>query len=495
MKNVVEHFYRAAEAYPHHVAIVHGAEQVTYAELKARVRMRASYFRKHGLNSGDRVMVFIPMSIKLYEHVLALFHIGATAVFIDAWAGFGRLSQCARLSDSAAILGSGKLRMLKFFIPGVAAIPKFISGRTIKLPEDPNVEEVTSDHSALITFTTGSTGIPKAADRSHTFLNAQFEALKREIQPSPTDIELTTLPIVLFVNLGIGATSVIPSFKIAKPDTMDVEREFDWLRECRVSRITASPFYALKIAQYASENRLKLEELRQIFTGGAPVYPTEAELLMKAFPDASIHTVYGSTECEPISSISAQVLAGSSMEKGIAVGEIDRDVKVAILKRDLPKPHAGGNSISSLSESDGTVGEIAVSGPHVLGRYFRNEEAFAKNKFYDENGLLWHRTGDGGYLENGQLFLVGNIDRILEGDSLLSPLLIEAHLRRLGVEKATIIERNGKPLLIIEAPSISTEVKAYADEHHISTVIALKHIPRDPRHRSKVDYGKLEKTL
>ncbi|NJM17110.1 MAG: hypothetical protein HC896_18550 [Bacteroidales bacterium] len=71
---------------------------------------------------------------------------------------------------------------------------------------------------ALITFTTGSTGTPKAADRSHAFLKEQFNALLDEIKPSANDVDMPVLPIVLFVNLGVGCTSVIADFNVAEPN-------------------------------------------------------------------------------------------------------------------------------------------------------------------------------------------------------------------------------------------------------------------------------------
>ena len=83
---------------------------------------------------------------------------------------------------------------------------------------------------ALITFTTGSTGTPKAALRSHVFLNEQFKALLHEIQPKPTDIDMPILPIVLFVNLGVGCTSIIADYKQTKPNNLDPKKIINQLQ-------------------------------------------------------------------------------------------------------------------------------------------------------------------------------------------------------------------------------------------------------------------------
>ena len=77
------------------------------------------------------------------------------------------------------------------------------------------------DTPAIITFTSGSTGEPKAAVRTHGFLIAQHRALVESLALAPGDVDLTTLPMFLLANLASGVTSVIPDADLRAPGAIE----------------------------------------------------------------------------------------------------------------------------------------------------------------------------------------------------------------------------------------------------------------------------------
>jgi olefin beta-lactone synthetase len=77
--NVVDLFFDATTRNPEREAVITEETVITYGELAEKVIKTAAYFQQKGLRKGDRVLVFVPMSIDLYRIVLALFRIGATA--------------------------------------------------------------------------------------------------------------------------------------------------------------------------------------------------------------------------------------------------------------------------------------------------------------------------------------------------------------------------------------------------------------------------------
>ena len=83
--NISELFISAAKSYPNKIAIIDPKGSITYSDLEKEVQKTAAYFQKKGIKRIDRVLVFVPMGIDLYRIVLALFYIGATAVFLDEW--------------------------------------------------------------------------------------------------------------------------------------------------------------------------------------------------------------------------------------------------------------------------------------------------------------------------------------------------------------------------------------------------------------------------
>lgn len=494
-ENIVDLFLEAAEAYPDRLAIIEKKNDITFGQLKEEVLSTAAYFQRKGIQAGDRVLVFIPMSKDLYRVVLALFYLGATAVFLDEWVSKKRLEVCCELADCKGFIGVWKARVLRLFSKSLRSIPVHLS---MGLPADGYTPKYKADydHSALITFTTGSTGIPKAADRSHGFLNEQFEALKEEMKAVPGQIDMTTLPIVLFVNLGMGCTSVIADGKVSKPDKINFRGLVQQIDKEGVQRLVSSPALLEKLSLHLLEEGEELKTVKQIFTGGAPVFPTEARLIDRAFPDSENSIVYGSTEAEPISSILVKDLIQADLdlgESGLLVGIPYHKTKLRIIGIN-PDPIAAmeHSAWEPFCLPEGQLGEIVVSGDHVLKRYFRNEEAFEKNKIIVD-GEVWHRTGDSGMLREGKLFLMGRCAQLIERHGrYLSPFSVEGKLKAIdGLSIGTILDLKGELVLIIEEEEGQKVRKEDLDFIAYDKLLCLNRIPRDPRHQSKIDYNAL----
>src|SRR5688500_9636318 len=111
--NIIEIFRTNVERYASTPAIVDGAGSVTYAELDRDVRRVARYLAAEGIRAGDNVLIFVPMSRQLYTLLLALFHLGAVAVFVDAWADRRRLTLAARLVPLRAFIGIARSHALR----------------------------------------------------------------------------------------------------------------------------------------------------------------------------------------------------------------------------------------------------------------------------------------------------------------------------------------------------------------------------------------------
>lgn len=497
--NCSQLFFEAAATYPQKAAIITKNETITFAELETHVRATAAYFLSKGIRKGDRVMLFVPMGVDLYRIVLALFSIGATAVFLDEWVSRKRMEACCEVAQCNAFIGSFKARILSWFSPGLRKIPIRL-GTTYKQVPPQETEPTSATDTALITFTTGSTGTPKAAKRTHGFLQKQFAALIAIIDPHPEDVDMPVLPIVLLINLGAGCTSVITDFKASRPEQLDVQQVFRQINAHNVTRMVASPFFVRQLAEFAVEHPVALPSLKKIFTGGAPVFPSEAALFTKAFPSAAIEIVYGSTEAEPISSISARLLAEErgKAETGLKAGFPDRSAAVKIIG--LKNGEITCNTSEELHRLElkaGAIGEIIVSGEHVLQEYYNNDAALKLNKIRVE-GTCWHRTGDSGYLdENGMLYLTGRAaSLIFRDDVIVSPFLYENRLQEVeGIALATVLSVNEQLTIVAELKpgTLEATVRSHICNSGLpyDSIRFTPKIPRDPRHHSKIDYERL----
>lgn len=366
------------------------------------------------------------------------------------------------------------------------------------------MHQPTQEETALITFTTGSTGTPKAAKRTHGFLREQFNALLEKIDPQPTDIDMPVLPIVLLCNLGVGATSVIANFKASKPDTLQPEKVLEQLQQYQVNRITASPFFIRKLAEHINKTNTDVSQIEKVFTGGAPVFPQEAIIYNAAFPTTSIEIVYGSTEAEPISSISAKALINEKenvVKNGLKVGTIYHKAEVKVIRiTEETITCETEQELEKWEVAPGQYGEIIVAGKHVLKEYYNNPEALKRNKIFTDSNV-WHRTGDGGYRQADTLFLTGRCAQLVpDGDGYISPFITENFLQEVaGVSLGTILKHKDQLWLVIELNSngkredVLTAVKSsplkYNEIHFITK------IPRDPRHNSKIDYDQLQQMI
>ena len=497
--NILTLFYQSAEQYPNRNALISAKESVSFAELKGMVQSTAAYFHAKGIRPGDRVMVFIPMSIDLYRTMLGLLHLGATVVLLDEWVSKARMEICCRIADCQAFVGVWKVKALLPFSSELRKIPIRLGLSYRKNMPVPAMATATEWDTALITFTTGSTGTPKAAKRTHGFLLHQFERLKDVLNPLPEDIDMSVLPVVPFVNLAVGASSVIADVNLRKADHIRPERILAQIRTCQVTRLTTSPFFIKALGDHLLKTQQQAASLRHIFTGGAPVFPDEAASYCDAFPQAEITILYGSTEAEPISAISARDLAAEKDHpafSGLKVGKPETAVRIIRIV-DAPVSCQDETALKMLEMPPGEVGEIIVSGEHVLQEYFNNPAAIARFKIAIGD-TVWHRTGDAGFLDkDGHLRLMGRCQQMIKcQDGYISPFLYAYILRRIpAVKEGTVVVKNHKLILVLEAdPKGLAEALNHTPLKWDSALI-LPRIPRDPRHHSKIDYGKLKACL
>lgn len=490
--NIVEILFQNAEIYPNKLAIIHKKEKITYKKLAQDVKSYAQYFLSKGIKKGDNVLIFVPMTIELYKILSAIFYIGATAVFVDAWADKNRLNQALTIVPCKAFIACPKAFILKLMSKKVREVGINIVSGTIRKPKtECPIEPATPDTTALITFTTGSTGLPKAAKRTHEFLLEQHYVLKKHLAPHPDDVDLASLPVFVLHNLACGTTSVIPDFNPQKPSDINPHKILKDIKNNNVTTSVGSPRFYEKLAEFG-----KIEGLKKIFTGGAPVFPKRAQLLQENFVDCDVEIVYGSTEAEPIASISTRELLGfrCDVKDGLYVGKPIDDICVKIIKPSNEPIKNFENTWLPIGE----IGEICVSGKHVLKEYYNSDDAqkFAKIHYL---GQVWHRTGDAGYLDNeGRLFLMGRVkNRFVHNGKEVYVFPIENALLEInGIEIGTVLKIDEQIIFAVETKipkeRLEQELKMRGFEFD---KLIITEIPRDLRHNSKIDYDKLKTIL
>ena len=515
--NIAELLQDQARRSGNRLAIVEPGRVVTFAELDAAVAAAAADLAAAGVERGMRALVFSRMSIALYVTMIALFRRGVTAIFVDPSAGRERLDACVRRVRPDAFVAIPRAHWLRFTSSAIRAIPRKLAigggvpfAATIGRQSshaDAAVERCGADTPAIITFTSGSTGEPKAAVRTHGFLLAQHRALVDSIALGPGQVDLCTLPIFLLANLASGLTSVIPDADLRAPGEIDPSPVLAQIRRFRPQRTVASPAFLLRLAAQARTDGGGMESLSRVFTGGAPIFPSALDAIAGAAPNADVVAVYGSTEAEPIAEISRSQMSAADRRamtagSGLLAGKPVHSIELRIL------PDRWGTSIGPLTTAQfeeqamppKAIGEIVVSGEHVLGGYLDglgDEET--KIRVSDR---IWHRTGDAGYLdESGRLWLLGRCAaKAHDSRGVLYPFAVEcAASEHPAVARAAFVVHRGQRLLAVElradSPGTTAELRQQLAWARLERVIVVPRIAVDRRHNAKVDYPALTRLL
>ena len=488
----------------------------SFRELDDLSSRLAEGFCRNGLRANDRIVILASISLDLYTGLIALFKIGATAVFLDPQTGFRQLDRAVELVEVNGLICSNKALWLSYFSAALRRIPHVFltEGNTRRsihhlagsFSPRTTVADIDEKTPALITFTGGSTDSsgPRGVIRTHHILSAQHFSLSRNIPVQPGDVDLPAFPVATLHNLASGITSVIPDFPFRRPDAVRPEKILGQIDEFGITTASGSPAYWSAIAKYCLRTGRNLP-LRRIVTGGAPPSSDLIQQLCQVAPKAQVLSVYGSTEAEPVAITSADEYLGEVKTRietgsGVPLGRPVPDICVRILDE------------NGREQSAGQVGEIWVSGEHVARNYFADPGAESINKRFDAEGRLWHRMGDLGYRdETERLWLVGRVNTIILRDGRpIYPVPIETAVARLSfVNRAALIgvpdtKLGERSALIVEFATDAVKpdewrakIQALCVEHGwiVDEIYPIRHLPMDARHNSRIDYQRLKSKM
>lgn len=490
----------------------------TFAELETASARGAALLKAGGLSAGDSALVFQPMSAELYIALLALFRLGAVAMFIDPSAGREHMERCCTINSPAAMIASPKAHLLRLLSRSLRNIPqKYSFGGWLpgtrswqqSLRHEPlsGIVPCTDEDPALLTFTSGSTGMPKAAVRSHVFLLEQHRVLEHAIHLTPGTIDLTTLPVFVLANLASGVTSLIPDADLRRPGSIKPQPVLEQIRRFHPGSTAASPAFLEQICQGIKLSGKPIAGFRRVFTGGAPVFPDRLKSLEHCFPGAEIVAVYGSTEAEPIAHIDSRdisehdlksMAAGAGLLAGVPVDEIS--IRIIDAQWGKPLKAMDDRKLAEISLLIGQTGEIVVSGAHVLKGYLHG--AGDEETKFRAGGDIWHRTGDSGYFDiHGRLWLMGRASAVIHDNrGTIFPFAVEcAAGSQPHVYRSALLGHAGRRILFVQ-PDRGARIDMQNLEEKLAWAMIdefrlTREIPVDHRHNAKVDYTRLTRLI
>lgn len=438
------------------------SDTLSYGELLAAAAARQQALRGLGLVAGDRVLLLARPGLGLYVLMVALLASGIVPVLVDRGMSRPRLVAALRASGARVAIGERSIMRLwwllptlwrwrRFAIDGTAFGVRALGGGSAIPGAVPACVPLPAQAHGLITFTSGSTGAPKGADRTHGSLTAQHLAIRAHWQDRDDDIDMPSFPVLVLHNLCCGLSTVMPAVDLATPGRPEAARVLAQLEESGVTRLTGAPAFIGRLLDQAEAGGRTFPRLRSLVVGGATLPPGLAARCLRVFPQAECRVVYGSTEAEPIADVTmAELVADGEAEAGHLLGHPAAVAEVCLV--DPAQGLAGDGDVQRARVGVGVSGEILVAGPHVLQGYVDNPAANAETKIPRADGGVWHRTGDVGHVDaRGRLWLEGRVkDAVTVAGVPRHTLALEKALDQLpGIRRSALVQGPEGPALII----------------------------------------------
>lgn len=488
-----------------------GYKSITYQQLYKASGRGAAYLKSRGIRRGDNVVILVTPGISFYVAVFSLLRAGGTAVFIP-------LSMfCSRKKIFRKTVKIKAVITYPVFFPLLAlhGFDFLISIHRLKdtrLPGDCPPENRHSADPAMITFTTGTTGTPKAIIRTYGYLGSLNQAMDEVFKPRPGAVDYCTFPQFVFNNALSGMRTIIGRSSSPRHPG----RFLKLIKRAGLNRITASPGFIVALAEYCCKKDIILPGIREIYTGGAPVHPEKLSLVCRMAPNSRTTFVYGSSEAQPISSVSyremdREVISQVCNGWGIYAGTPVSMIRVEI----IPIGTRAGENTAFHFLPVNQVGEIIVSGDNVN----KGEKTKGDESKLAINGIIWHRTGDAGFLdEKGGLWVAGRLahgKKIKAGYTLINnrnstkskylfPCQVELRVESLPeINRCGCLfpEKEDKAFLFLERKCPLSKTRKEEIAGMIGAILAgyglvpviryCRKIPVDHRHYYRVDYRKL----
>jgi len=272
------------------------------------------------------------------------------------------------------------------------------------------------DEIAILLFTSGTTGPPKAAVLRHKHLVSYILGSVEFMSASEEDAALVCVPPYHIAGMAAIASSVYSGRRIVQLPSFTAE---GWLELARRERVTNAFVVPTMLARLVDalegQESANLPHLRAISYGGGKMPLTVIERAMRLFPETDFANAYGLTET------SSTIAILGPQDHRDAAASADPAVRRRLVSVGQPLPTVE----VQIRDDEGRVlgpnerGEIYVRGEQVSGEYL------GKGSLVGSDG--WFPTRDGGSMDvDGYLFLEGRVDDIIvRGGENMSPGEIE----------------------------------------------------------------------
>jgi long-chain acyl-CoA synthetase len=460
--NLASLLAESAERSPDAPAIRLGEVELSYGKLDERSARLATLLREKGLEPGDRVGVMlpnvlefpvayygvlraggivVPMNVLLKRREIAFYLEDSGAKLLLAWHGFAEEAR-----EGAADAGAELIEVE----------PASFAAMLAEHEPTPGLADTDEDDTAVILYTSGTTGKPKGAELTHANLARNADVSSRTTcEIAGGDVVLGALPLFhsfgqtvgMNASLRVGAClTLVPKF--------DPGEALETMQRDRVTHFYGVPTMFGALLHHPERESFDTSSLRTCITGGASM-PVE---VLRGFEDAFGAVVlegYGLSETSPVASSNHP----DKERKPGSIGTPIEGVEMQIVDE------------SEQPVEQGEVGEIVIRGHNIMKGYWQRPDA-------TEEAMRggWFHSGDMARAdEDGYFFIVDRKkDLIIRGGYNVYPREVEEVLyEHPKVREAAVVgvphdewgEEIGAAVVLHEGEELSAEeVSAYVKE-------------------------------
>ncbi len=429
------------------------AHDFTYARLQVLSNRFANVLRELGVGKGERGFVLAPRIPELY--IAALGTLKNRSVFCPLFSAFGPEPICARMAIGEAkvlvttdTLYHRKIEQLRERLPQLEHVLLVNEqGETTSVADtydfhhllDAADTHYTIAHTdpedmALLHFTSGTTGEPKAAIHVHGAVTAHYVTAKFALDLHPDDIFWCTADPgwVTGTSYGIVAPLTIGATLLVDREEFEVERWYRILQDHKVSVWYTAPTAIRMMMKFGTElpHKYDFSRLRFLASVGEPLNPDAVLWGVKAFA-LPFHDNWWQTE-------TGGIMIANNAAMDIKPGSMGRPlpgIEAAIVR------HSDDGQVMVLDEPD-QEGELALrtGWPSMFRGYLGEDERYQKCFVGD-----WYLSGDLAKRdEDGYFWFVGRVDDVIKSSGhLIGPFEVESAL----MEHPAVLEVGviGKP--------------------------------------------------
>lgn len=393
--------------------LVHGERRVTFAGFRAAVRAARTHLGTVGIRPGDRVMVLGYNSPEWVVALWALWLSGAVPVLANRWWSRAEIDYAVGLLAPRHILTDTTLTV------GTPCSPLGDLRAAFDARDGANSPAIVTDGdgAALMLFTSGSSGMPKAVELSRrSVIYNQHDIMQRTGRlPHLLDddsvqvVSLATTPMFHVGGLSSLLTHFLTGGKIVMTEgRFDAGQILALIERERIQVWGAVPTMAIRILEHPDFESFDLSSLKSWPLGGAPVTTALLDRIRTRLPklrERGLSNTWGMTEAGGFLTVA------DARDLAVAPGTVGRPYPVVEIR--IADPDANG------------IGEVLARSPTVMNGYVGVDPTI-NAETVDADG--WLHSGDLGHLtEDGYLFIDGRSkDVVIRGGENIACPHVEA---------------------------------------------------------------------